>query len=544
MRDISKIKRIRLLIWLGIIYTISFLTFGNSISSYAEETDTKTSETDETETKVPEKTDDDFPVPVLSDLTVYKDPEDYSMVLAFLSDQKYEDYKVNVYLSVGNNTSYQLVTENKTVGSYYNSEKNFVSVRCPDIVPGIQYYYAIMITSYTPGSDYMESYDWGYAGYKTITKNSPVYEFPVYVENMNPSTIDSVAANDKKGIDIEFTGIGEVDGFRLYRSITSGSGYTLIADIPYDEDLYYNRYTYTDTDVPFGYVFYYVVCPYVVFNGAVYEGPVSNELYAVAPIDATKITKATSPKKNTNVIKWKKVKEATGYKVCVSDDYFGESRVIATLGADKTKFTHKKVPHGKGYYYTVVAFAEVNGVITEHASNPYYKSCNYYGCENESYSEKCQRIFGKNYYKDYKSAAEASKHMKTIRIKVWDISGGKKVTRTFPLTVNKKIAPTVQRMFNEIYRSKERIPIHSIGAYSYRGGRTEHDEGLAIDINPDENYMIDNGKILAGSFWNPKKSPYSIPLKCEFVNIMRKYGFYRGFWGNRKDYMHFSYFGT
>ena len=93
-------------------------------------------------------------------------------------------------------------------------------------------------------------------------------------------------------------------------------------------------------------------------------------------------------------------------------------------------------------------------------------------------------------------------------------------------------------------RDKQQTPIHAIGAYSYRGGRTEHNEGLAIDINPDENYMIDNGTILAGSFWNPKKSPYSIPLKCDLVKIMKKYGFSRGFWHNRKDYMHFSYFGT
>ena len=56
--------------------------------------------------------------------------------------------------------------------------------------------------------------------------------------------------------------------------------------------------------------------------------------------------------------------------------------------------------------------------------------------------------------------------------------------------------------------------------------------------------MIDNGVILAGSFWNPKKSVYSIPKKCELVKILEKYGFYRGFWGGRKDYMHFSYFGT
>jgi hypothetical protein len=72
--------------------------------------------------------------------------------------------------------------------------------------------------------------------------------------------------------------------------------------------------------------------------------------------------------------------------------------------------------------------------------------------------------------------------------------------------------------------------------------------GMAIDINPNENYMIDkvNGKkkILSGSYWKPKSDPYSIPADCELVRIMQRYGFYRGDWGDRKDYMHFSYFGT
>ena len=185
-----------------------------------------------------------------------------------------------------------------------------------------------------------------------------------------------------------------------------------------------------------------------------------------------------------------------------------------------------------------------NGIIKSE-SDVYAKYCSYYGYDSESYILRARRIFGKDYYKGYTSAAEASSHMKTISIRVWDInSAGNKYPKTVYLTVNEKIAPTVKQMFKEIFKSKERIPIHSIGGYSWRGGRSEHNEGLAIDINPVENYMIDDGVIQAGSFWSPKTNPYSIPLKCDMVKIMQKYGFYRGFWGNRKDYMHFSYFGT
>jgi hypothetical protein len=51
--------------------------------------------------------------------------------------------------------------------------------------------------------------------------------------------------------------------------------------------------------------------------------------------------------------------------------------------------------------------------------------------------------------------------------------------------------------------------------------------------------MINNGHILAGSFWKPNKNRYSIPLNCQLVKILQKYGFERGLWGSRKDYMHF-----
>ena len=92
------------------------------------------------------------------------------------------------------------------------------------------------------------------------------------------------------------------------------------------------------------------------------------------------------------------------------------------------------------------------------------------------------------------------------------------------------------------YNNKEKQVIHDIGCYSYRAG--EHMYGLAIDVNANENYMIDGKKVLAGSYWKPKKDPYSIPNNSQFVKIMKRYGFYRGAWGKRKDYMHFSYFGT
>ena len=55
--------------------------------------------------------------------------------------------------------------------------------------------------------------------------------------------------------------------------------------------------------------------------------------------------------------------------------------------------------------------------------------------------------------------------------------------------------------------------------------------------------MMDGDTVVVGSFWKPYENPYSIPVDGEVATILKKYGFYQGDWGYRKDYMHFSYFG-
>ena len=156
-------------------------------------------------------------------------------------------------------------------------------------------------------------------------------------------------------------------------------------------------------------------------------------------------------------------------------------------------------------------------------------------------------VFGSLSNSKYKSAAEAQKHMVTVTINLWKLnSSGQKVPGTLQVTVNKAIADRVKAIFQEIYDGPERFPIKSIGGYAWRSGTSEHSLGLAIDINPNENYMIRNdGTVVSGSFWKPGENPYSIPADGDVVRIFRKYGFAWGgnAWRSSRDYMHFSYFG-
>lgn len=168
----------------------------------------------------------------------------------------------------------------------------------------------------------------------------------------------------------------------------------------------------------------------------------------------------------------------------------------------------------------------------------------------ERYSDKVARIFGSgSSYHKYASASEASKHQVDIAVQVWDFdSDGNKVTRTKHLQVHEALASSVRQIFAEIYAGSERFPIHSLGGYSWRGdgSSSEHCLGTALDINWEENYMCTkSGAPLTGSYWKPGEDAYSIPTNSEVVRIFAKYGFgWGGTWNSKKDYMHFSYFGT
>ncbi|HBI64571.1 MAG TPA: hypothetical protein DDX51_05590 [Clostridiales bacterium] len=168
----------------------------------------------------------------------------------------------------------------------------------------------------------------------------------------------------------------------------------------------------------------------------------------------------------------------------------------------------------------------------------------------ESYSEKVARIFGEGAgYHKYANSAEAASHQVTIAVPVWDIaSDGSKYTRVMRFEIHEALAATVQQIFAEIYVGGEQFPICSLGGYCWRGdgSSSEHCLGTAIDINPSQNYMCTNsGRALTGSHWTPGSDPYSIPADGDVVRIFAKYGFgWGGTWSSKKDYMHFSYFGT
>ena len=173
------------------------------------------------------------------------------------------------------------------------------------------------------------------------------------------------------------------------------------------------------------------------------------------------------------------------------------------------------------------------------------------GSEDMPDYQKTRMIFGAYWVPDhrlvYKTEEEARSHMTDVLVLTWDInSSGEKYTRSWLLTVNENIAPTVRALFAELYALPEKPPIHTLGCYRW-DVKSEHSVGLAIDLNSNENYYCDpDGRALTGRYFRPGTDPYSFPVDGAVDRVFRKYGFTRGiYWkSGYKDYMHYSFFGT
>lgn len=398
---------------------------------------------------------------------------------------------------------------------------------------------------------------------------------PVFAQELF-SVTGKCTKEQKVILDINVADESNIDGFDIYRADIAGGEYQYLGNVETDSRSYYYStyddyyddtpdYTYEDETVLNIYQTYY----YRVQAYQYVDGEEENKKY-IQNVDVSVLIVGAGPDitygkrkgRNGVLLKWTKDSGADGYLVCCMTDMDKKGNMIYpdlydeegyTLlktinSAEQTSASFSKLTNGVTYTYRIYAYKDMNGTrVLSLSSEMKSVPMDYYAYFSESYTKKVKRAFGsqKKMNKNFKTAQKAGRQMKTIKIKVWDFANGKKgkkVTRVKYLTVNKRLAPTIEQIFKEIYKSKEKQVIHDIGCYSYRTG--EHMYGMAIDVNANENYMIDGKKILAGRYWKPKSDPYSIPNNSEFVKIMRRYGFERGAWGKRKDYMHFSYFGT
>lgn len=261
-----------------------------------------------------------------------------------------------------------------------------------------------------------------------------------------------------------------------------------------------------------------------------------------ASMKKAEITSVKTRTADCQRVYWKKVSGAGGYQLAYKMNS-GKYKYQTVKGGASVHADVKNRRPNEQYTYRVRAYQlvkkrKVYGSWSDEAVSCLDKSVAVYG-RSVSYDQ---------YGRFYKNSAAAKKHMKKITVKTWDYANGKKgrkITRRWTIYVHKNIADTVKRAFKEIYKGSEKFPIHYLGGWRQGSGRSEHYDGTAIDINPDENCQKLNGKVTVGKYWRPGRDPYSIPKDGEVARILGKYGFSQGLWGkDNLDYMHFSYFGT
>lgn len=169
-------------------------------------------------------------------------------------------------------------------------------------------------------------------------------------------------------------------------------------------------------------------------------------------------------------------------------------------------------------------------------------------------SAKHLRLFGDESKRRFANKEEAEANMVTVTVPVWKLKNGVKSSGQATFRIHQAIADEVVQMFTEIYNDPEQFPINSVGGYSWRGDTAtgEHNCGTAIDINPDANYQVREGKAMVGTHWTPDTDPLSISENGSVVRIFAAHGWA---WGGDAwawdadptygyhDYMHFSYMG-
>jgi VCBS repeat-containing protein len=165
----------------------------------------------------------------------------------------------------------------------------------------------------------------------------------------DPTGLGATAGDAQVSVDWNDNGEGDLDGYRVYRSTTSGSGYGQIADV--------SSSSHTDTGVSNGTTYYYVVTAYDTSDN---ESGYSNEASATPQGDTTPPADPTGLGATAGdaqvSLDWNDNGEGDldGYRVYRSTTSGSGYGQIADVSS--SAHTDSGVSNGTTYYYVVTAY--------------------------------------------------------------------------------------------------------------------------------------------------------------------------------------------
>lgn len=151
-------------------------------------------------------------------------------------------------------------------------------------------------------------------------------------------------------------GVGAT-GYELYRSNTSGTNYSLLADITDG-----NTTSYRDTAVTVGETWFYKVKPYRVENGQKVYGPETGEVSGLVTMGSVSGVNAWASAYNRIELTWNKLSFATGYEIYYSTSPDGGYQLLKRVGKGSSRFKWSKALCGTTYYFQVRPIQKVKKV--------------------------------------------------------------------------------------------------------------------------------------------------------------------------------------
>lgn len=167
--------------------------------------------------------------------------------------------------------------------------------------------------------------------------------------------ISQITSDSKNQVTLGWKKVSKADGYAIYRSSKSNSGFEKIAAISSGATL-----TYTDKDVTSGNTYYYKIAATYKIKGSAGRGSYS-KVTQVPVLKQGSISSITLGDNNALNISWNSVDNASGYELAGAISEKGTYTTLQTSGA--TSFTHSNLIQGTTYYYKVRAYKDLSSGI-------------------------------------------------------------------------------------------------------------------------------------------------------------------------------------
>ena len=164
-----------------------------------------------------------------------------------------------------------------------------------------------------------------------------------------------ITSDSKNQVTLGWKKVSKAQGYDIYRSDESNSGFEKIASISSGSTL-----TYTDKGIKSGNTYYYKIAATYKIKGSAGRGSYS-KVTEVAVLKQGSISSITLGDNNVLNISWNSVANASGYELAGAISEKGSYTTLQTSGA--TSFTHSNLTQGTTYYYKVRAYKDLSSGI-------------------------------------------------------------------------------------------------------------------------------------------------------------------------------------